>query len=197
MNNKKISVRDLTILGVFTALVILQTFTPYLGYIRFGFVDITIIHVTVIIAATLLGWKKGAIIGGVWGISSLAYAYASAGILNPLFYNPLISVVPRILVGLVAGATFVLLKKRLNQHISAGIAGVVGTLTNTILVLGAMYTFGYSFLADTLHLSGGVGDPVLTFILSLVTTNTLFEVLIAAVVVPAIVNPLKRLMTNH
>lgn len=194
MNKKNISVRDLAILGVFTALVILQTFTPYLGYIRFGFVDITIIHVTVIIAAILLGWQKGAIIGGVWGIASLAYAYSTAGLLNALFYNPFVSVVPRIVVGLAAAGSFALLKKYFNTHIAASMASVIGTLTNTILVLSAMYFFGYDFLLQTLNLSAGAGDPVLTFILSLVTTNTLFEILIAALVVPTIVQPLTRLI---
>lgn len=194
MNKNKLSVKELTLLAVFTAIIMLQTFVPNLGYIRFALVDFTIIHVTVIIGACVLGWKKGAILGGVWGISSMIYAYSTPGLLNPLFYNPLIAVVPRIFVGLVAGFVFELFKNKAKHAIILSGAGIAGTLTNTILVLSALYFFGYDFLFKALNLTQGATDPVLTFILSLVTTNTLFEILIAAIVVPAVVTPLRRLV---
>lgn len=194
MNNKNISVKDLTLLGVFTALIILQTFVPNLGYIRFGLVDFTIIHVTVIVAACLLGWKNGLLMGGIWGVSSMLYAYSTPGLLNPLFYNPLISVAPRLLVGLFAALTFMLLKNRFNQTVSSIAAGIVGTLTNTVFVLSALYIFGYDFLFKAMNMTQSANDPVLTFILSLVTTNTLLEIAIAALVVPALVKPLSKLV---
>lgn len=194
MNTNKLSTKKLTLLAVFTAIIMLQTFVPNLGYIRFALVDFTIIHVTVIIGACLLGWKQGAILGGVWGISSMIYAYSTPGLLNPLFYNPLIAVIPRIFVGLVASFVFGLFKNKTKIAARLCAAGIIGTLTNTILVLSALYVFGYDFLFKALNLSHGATDPVLTFILSLVTTNTLFEILIAAVVVPAVVIPLRRLV---
>lgn len=194
MNKNKLSIKEITLLAVFTAIIMLQTFVPYLGYIRFGLVDFTIIHVTVIIGACVLGWQQGAFLGGVWGISSMAYAYATPGVLNPLFYNPLISVVPRIFVGLVAGFIFSALKNKINETKILGAVGIVGTLTNTILVLSAMYIFGYDFLFKALNATPSATDPVLTFILSLITTNTLFEIAIAAIIVPAVVTPIRRLI---
>lgn len=193
MNKNKLSVKEITFLAVFTAIITLQTLVPNLGYIRFALVDFTIIHVTVIIGACLLGWKQGAILGGAWGISSMIYAYSTPGLLNPLFYNPLIAVVPRITVGLVAGLVFQLFKNKTKEAVVLSAAGIAGTLTNTILVLSALYIFGYDFLFKALNLTQGATDPVLTFILSLVTTNTLFEIAIAAIVVPAVVTPLRRL----
>lgn len=194
MNKNKLSVKELTFLAVFTAIIMLQTFVPNLGYIRFALVDFTIIHVTVIIGACLLGWKKGAILGGVWGISSMIYAYSTPGLLNPLFYNPLIAVVPRIAVGLISGFVFTVFKKKTNELVVLSAAGIIGTLTNTILVLSALYVFGYDFLFNALNLTQGATDPVLTFVLSLVTTNTLFEIAIATIVVPAVVPTLRRLV---
>lgn len=194
MNKNKLSIKEMTLLAVFTAIIMLQTLVPNLGYIRFALVDFTIIHVTVIIGACVLGWKNGAILGGVWGISSMMYAYSTPGLLNPLFYNPLISVVPRIAVGLIAGLVFSIFKNKFKEFVVLSVAGIVGTLTNTILVLSALYVFGYDFLFKALKLSQGATDPVLTFVLSLVTTNTLFEIVIAMMVVPAVVPVLRRLL---
>lgn len=194
MNKNKLSIKELTLLAVFTAIIMLQTFVPNLGYIRFSIVDFTIIHVTVIIGACVLGWKNGAILGGVWGISSMIYAYSTPGLLNPLFYNPLISIVPRIAVGLISGFIFSIFKNKMNELVVLSAAGIIGTLTNTILVLSALYIFGYDFLFTALKLKQGATDPVLTFILSLVTTNTLFEIAIATTLVPAVVPSLRRLL---
>lgn len=194
MNKKTLSIKDLTLLAVFIAIIIMQTSIPNLGYIRFALVDFTIIHVTVIIGSCVLGWKKGAILGGVWGISSMMYAYSTPGLLNPLFYNPLVSIVPRILVGLVSGIVVNLFTNKLTDTIRLAMAGVVGTLTNTVLVLSSFYIFGYEFLFKTLNLTQGAVDPVLVFVLSLVTTNTLFEIIVASIVVPVVVKPIQKLI---
>lgn len=192
---RRIPVRSLVLLGLFSAIIILQTYVPFLGYLKlFGLIDLTIIHITVLLGACLMGPYYGAALGGVWGITSMLYAYSSAGILNPLFYNPLISVIPRVIVGLVAGFLFHLLSKRFSTTISAVVASVAGTITNTALVLSGFYFFGYTFLFNTLNLSAdGPTDGVVTFILSLIGTNTSAEIISAALIVPAIVVPLQHL----
>lgn len=191
---KKIATRDLILIGLFSAIVIIQTYTP-LGYIKLALVDFTLIHITVIIAACLLGAKKGAIVGGVWGITSLILALSSPGILNPIFYNPLVSVFPRILVGFLAGLTFDILNKKQHKPIPESIAALIGTLTNTILVLTFMYIFGRQIILDANivpQVAAG-SDPALVFIFSLIGTNTLFEIVSAMVIVPLVTIPLKKL----
>lgn len=194
MQNKT-NIKNLVLIGLFSAIIILQTYTPVLGYIKlFGLVDFTIIHITVILAACLLGPLFGSIIGGVWGVTSMIYAYSSAGILTPLFYNPLISVVPRILVGFIAGLLYHLLSQKLPGKLNGIIAAAVGTLTNTTLVLGGFYFFGHAFIVKALNLAtNSPSDPVLTFIFSLIGTNTIAEIIAAAVIVPALLLPLERL----
>ena len=98
----------LVIRAILTAIIILQTMVPFLGFIPIGITSLTIIHITVIVAAIVLGTKDGMFIGLVWGIFTIIRAFTSPT--TPLditvFTNPIISVLPRVLVGLVAGILF-------------------------------------------------------------------------------------------
>ena len=63
------SIHDLVILALFTAIIFLMNSTP-LGYIDLPIIKATLIHVPVIIGSVLLGPKKGAILGGMFGLTS-------------------------------------------------------------------------------------------------------------------------------
>ena len=97
MNTKSKTYR-LVIRAILTAIIILQTMVPFLGFIPIGITSLTIIHITVIVAAIVLGTKDGMFIGLVWGIFTMIRAFTSPT--SPLdiavFTNPIISVVPRI-----------------------------------------------------------------------------------------------------
>lgn len=139
---KKSNTLILAQLGIFSAIIIVLTFTP-LGMIPLGVVSATTVHIPVIIGAVVLGLKNGAILGGVLGISSLLRAWLMPlTLLDPLFVNPLISVLPRIFIGVAAALVFSLFRKLIKGSasvpVSAGIAAVAGTLTNTVLVLGLL-----------------------------------------------------------
>ena len=56
--------------ALFAALIIILAFTPFLGYIPLGFTRATIIHIPVIIGSLMLGPKKGAFLGFVFGMTS-------------------------------------------------------------------------------------------------------------------------------
>lgn len=141
MSNKS-KTRSMVTLALFAAIIVVMTIVPYTGYISYGsFLEITTIHLVVILGAKVSGVKGGAILGGVWGITSMLRAFT-----NPLwiaFTNPLVSVVPRVIVGIVAGLVFVLLNRtKINKYLGVAITGGLATITNTILVLTALYLFG-------------------------------------------------------
>jgi uncharacterized membrane protein len=94
----------------------------------------TILHVPVIIGAVLEGPVVGGLVGLIFGIYSLVQG-------GPLFANPLISVVPRVLIGITSWLAYRSLQK-FNQDVAGAVAGVVGTLTNSILVVGGLVGFG-------------------------------------------------------
>ena len=69
MSNKKTF--DMIITALFTGIIIMMAFVPYLGYINLVVIKATMIHVPVIIGSILLGPKKGAFLGFVFGCTSL------------------------------------------------------------------------------------------------------------------------------
>ncbi len=86
--------------AMFIAIIILQSFVPFLGNIPIVALNITIIHITVIVGGIVLGPQAGFLLGFTWGVCSLILAYTSANILSfMIFTNPLISILPRLLMG--------------------------------------------------------------------------------------------------
>ena len=112
MNSKQGRTYDLALVSMFSAIIVILTFTP-IGLIDLPLIKATILHVPVIIGAILLGPKKGAFLGAVFGLASLVKNSMVPGVLSFAF-SPLIPVpgmdrgrlwalvicfVPRILVG--------------------------------------------------------------------------------------------------
>lgn len=191
LKKKKKTLR-IALLALFTAIIILQNFIPFLGYIPLGLLNLTIIHVTVIIAALLLGPKDGAIVGGVWGTITFirAFVWPTSPIAPIVFVNPLISILPRILIGVVAGYVFIWAKKSFHSKIfAASLASVLGSLTNTFLVLGQIYLF---YRGQSQVMYGLDTAALMPYLLGLVLTNGIPEALIAAIVSPAVAVPLAK-----
>ena len=107
-----------------SALIIVLGITK-LGLIPLGpAASITILHVPIILAACLCGLPSALFTGAVFGIMSLVQAAMSpSGVLDPLFVNPLCSVLPRMLTGLVAWALWKLFNNisKMSKENSLGI----------------------------------------------------------------------------
>ena len=78
-------VLDMSLAGIFTAIIIAMSVVPFLGYIPLGFMNATIIHVPVIIGAIILGPKYGAYLGLVFGVTSLVKATITPGVTSFVF----------------------------------------------------------------------------------------------------------------
>jgi len=186
MNTKSKSYR-LAIRAILSALIMLQAMVPFLGFIPLGITSLTIIHITVIVAAIVLGPVDGMFIGGVWGVGTMLRALTSPS--TPLdtlvFTNPIVSVIPRILVGLVAGVLFGWwYKKRGNLYVASILAAIGGTLTNTVLVLGLMGTLYTTPVAATYGVSA---SGLMNVLLAIVATNGVSEVIGAVILTPILV----------
>lgn len=79
--------------------------TP-LGIIPIGPLNATILHVPVIIGAVLEGPVVGFVIGLIFGLFSLYRAAVGGSVLAPLFLNPVVTILPRVLIGPVAYYVF-------------------------------------------------------------------------------------------
>lgn len=189
---------QMTVISMFLAILIIQTFVPVLGYIPLGAIDITIVHITVILAAILFGPKTGLIIGTSWGLLSMIRSYVQPSITNVFFQNPVISVLPRLLVGLLSALLFSLVKEKLSERWAYSITALVGTLLNTVLVLGSIYLFALEAYSNA---TGIPESAVLGALGTVVVTNGLIEALASMVILPLLAIPLakvlKRRNTNY
>ncbi|KAB7668868.1 ECF transporter S component [Bacillus sp. B1-b2] len=183
----------LALLGMLTAIIIIQTFIPFLGYIPIGLLSITIIQITVIIAAIVLGPRDGAIIGGVWGMITFirAFTFPTSALAPIIFTNPLISVFPRVMIGIVAGLLFYkVLRNKVSDTVAMSISGVLGSLTNTILVLGFVYLFVREPYANFININV---EELLPALLAIVGTNGVPEAILSGIITPIIAKPLMKI----
>ncbi len=136
-----LDVRQIVIAGILGGIAI------FLGATQLGFIPVpniagnaTIMHVPAIIGGALEGPVVGLIAGAIFGVFSFVQAD------NPIFTNPLISILPRLFIGIVAWAAFVGLR-RWSVDLAAAAAGVLGSLANTVGVLAMAVLLGFLPLA--------------------------------------------------
>ena len=150
--------KGLVQMAIFAALIVVLAFTPFIGYIPLGFTRATIIHIPVIMGSLMLGPKKGAALGGVFGLTSFINntinptltsfvftPFYSLGEYSGGIGSLIICFVPRILIGVVPFYVYRLVKKlsKNNGVSSVGliVAGLSGALTNTLLVMNLIFVF--------------------------------------------------------
>ncbi|HHE72532.1 MAG TPA: ECF transporter S component [Chloroflexi bacterium] len=115
-----------------------------LGWTRVGFIpwfsgaSLTIMHVPVIIGAVLEGPWVGVAIGFIFGAFSLLQAaIAPTGPADVWFTNPLLAVVPRLLIGPAAWLASVILEKRPRWGM------LIAVLVGPLFVVSLLQILGY------------------------------------------------------
>lgn len=180
-SNKLTDVRYLTKLALFAAIIILMALTP-IGYIPTPFLKITIITIPVAVGAILLGPKGGAILGGVFGLTSFYTALTAPSamvaafmMINP-FFVAVLCIVPRILEGWLCGLIFVGLKKGLKKNpVSYYIAGFSCPVLNTILFMTTLVLLFYNcdYIVN-MREDFGVANPF-SFVVAFVGVQAVIE----------------------
>ena len=162
----RLSVRQIVIAGILGGIAI------FLGYTRLGFIPVpnlagnaTIMHVPAILGGALEGPVVGAIVGGIFGIFSFIQAEV------PFFRDPLVSILPRLFIGVVAWAVFASLRNW-SIDVAAAVAGVLGSMTNTVGVLGMAVLLGYLPLAATIPIiPQAIAEAVLAAVVTVVVVR--------------------------
>ena len=143
MQNKKNKTRKLTQMALLTAIILLMAFTP-LGYLRTGVVEITFIMIPVVVGAILMGPGAGAILGGVFGLTSFIQCFGMSALGAMLlqvnwFFTFVVCFVPRVLMGWLAGLIFkALYKVDKTRLVSFAVASLSGAVLNTIFFVGSL-----------------------------------------------------------
>ncbi len=191
-----LSVRKIVISGILGAIAIL------LGVTRLGFIPVptpaghaTIMHIPVILGGVLEGPVVGLITGAIFGLFSFLQPGA------PFFADPLVSIFPRLFIGVVSYLVYFFSKKAINLATRPGastapgaddtspgpttagskisrilpylLAGAFGSATNTILVMGMATWRGY--LPAEVSVSIGVLHGVPELIVAAILTVILVQ----------------------
>jgi uncharacterized membrane protein len=190
MNTQRQRIVQMTTLALFIALIVLMTFTPNFGYIQTGLFSITLIHIPVIIGAAILGPIGGLVLGLTWGITSYLYALSLGTIEAMIFLNPMVSIVPRIFVGLIVSYSALALKIiKMSDWLRFALSAFIGTLSNTILVLSAIFVFASAGLVS-------FNQAVSTIYTIVISTNGLLELFAAIFLVPTVIEAIKKVRPN-
>jgi uncharacterized membrane protein len=169
--------RKIVITGVMGAISVLLGWTHWGLIPWFGGISITVMHIPVIIGAVLEGPVVGAGIGLIFGLfSMLQAAIAPSSPSDIWFTNPILALLPRLFIGPAAWLVWRALQRWQIPGLIA--AGIVGSLTNTILVLGTIGLMGLLPWAAVLTIAG---------------TNGILEAAAAALLTVAVVAAWRRI----
>lgn len=204
---KERNVKDFTLTAMFLAIMIILAVTP-LGFIPIGPINATTMHIPVIIASIVLGPRIGAGLGAIFGVISLARATVvitpMSFVFSPFIANPLtnhgdwraviVAIVPRILIGVVPYFVYKGLHRLLKEKVrpvSLFIAGLAGSMTNTILVMNLIFFFFKDSYADVLQVTA---NAVYGVILGIIFGSGLVEAIVAGIATMGVCAVLLRLM---
>lgn len=203
MNKEKRDTRWMVSVALMSAIIILLANTP-LGMIQLPIIKATTVHIPVIIGAIILGPLAGAILGGVFGVCSLISNTMTPTLLSFAFSPFLsttgivgalkaiwISVGCRILIGIAAGWLWILFKKiKFNQIVALIITGFVGSMVNTIAVMGSIYLL---FAQQYAQVKEVAVTAVWGFVMGTITASGIPEAIAAAILVAIVTKVLLKI----
>ena len=102
MNNiqrRRLNAKNISIIGLLGALTAVLGMTP-LGFIPIGPTRATIMHIPVIVGSILYGPMVGGFVGLIFGIFSMINALVNMTVVSFVFLNPIIAILPRVLIGI-------------------------------------------------------------------------------------------------
>ena len=204
MKNNRVS--DMAILSLFIAIEVVLTLTP-LGFIQIGPIRSTTLHIPVILAGLLLGYKHAFSVGLVFGILSVLTntfmptptsfifsPFYSFGGFNGNMYSLVIAIIPRVLFGMISLFVFNLLSKVNSTSIRVFISTCIGSICHTMMVMGGIYAFfgpQYALAKDV-----PLGE-LINLIYIVVTTNGIIEMLVGAFVVMGAYKALEKVIRKR
>jgi uncharacterized membrane protein len=184
-----LTTKQMTKVGVLSAITIVMGLSG-IGFIPIGPIKATIMHLPVIIGAILEGPIVGMLIGLIFGIFSMVQAVTAPTVLSFAFINPLVAVLPRLIIAVTSYYAYKFLMKLLkNNSLTIPVAALVGSFTNTIGVLGMIYLLYIEQFAKTL---GITQDKVIAFILTTAGTSGVVEAIVAAIITTSVVIAVRK-----
>lgn len=204
MNKKKrtFEITQMVQFALLIAILVILTQTQ-LGFINYGVVSITILHIPVIIGSIIMGPIYGGLLGLTFGIISMVNATLRGATPIDMMFSPFVSglpiqsvimcIIPRIILGIVPAIFFSKLPKCIHKkQFRLAVCAALSTIIHTILVLGCLY---FMFFTDM-----NAAQVLKNIFLTLVGINGILEVFSAVIISTAVCIPLlsytRSLQTN-
>lgn len=211
MQTSKHDLRWMIGVALMAAVIILLANTP-LGLIQLPVIKATTTHIPVILGSILFGPLAGGILGGVFGVCSMV-SNTTAPTLLSFAFSPFlsttgipgalkavwISVGCRIMIGVVAGWLWIALKKirikdkPLTDFAALPIVGFVGSMTNTVFVMGSIYLL---FAREYAAAKNVALEAVFGLVMGTVTGAGVMEAIAAVILVTALGKVLLQMQTR-
>ena len=181
-------VKQMVLTALFMAIVLIMSAVQNLGNLNIGTVSITLVHIPVFVGSILLGWKAGLILGLSWGLGAMFNAMTSPLPTASIFLNPLVSVVPRVIIGVLVPLIHTFISKTLKdkkklQHVD-GITAGVSTFIHSMMVIPLIFYVGLGLGID-------LGKSVIVLLFGVFATNGIIEIVLATILVPIILRALR------
>lgn len=196
MKTKKPDTKQLTLMGLLTAIIIVFSFTP-IGSVPIGPLVITLNIIPVALAAIILGPVGGAAMGAVFGILSflqcmgIGVPSAMGAVLFGI--DPVLAFIqrfiPRVLDGLLLGFIYKGVSRLLNGYAACFATGFCSAFLNTAFFMSALVLlYGNTEYMQELI----AGRNILVFICSFVGVNAVFEMISSTILTGAIGSALMK-----
>lgn len=180
-------------LALLVAVELVMTYTP-LGYLHVGPLSITFLMIPVVLGAILIGPAAGAVLGGVFGLTSFAQCFGAEAFgvvllgISPL-RTFLVCVPTRILAGWLPGLIFQAIYKAEGSRrhwLSFAAASLAGPILNTAFFMGTLVACFYSTeYIQGLAQSMGAANPF-TFVALFVGVQGIVEAVVGFLACTAI-----------
>ncbi|WP_276980961.1 ECF transporter S component [Johnsonella ignava] len=201
-HKKSKNTQNMVLMSVFAAIIAIQTVVPFLGFIPVGVMNATIVHITVIIGAVMLGPYYGACLGLFFGLASMwkntfmpnatSFCFSpfiSVGGFHGGYKSIIVCFVPRILIGIVAYYIYKAFKNSNHEKTGLAAAGALGSMVNTIFVMLFIY------LLFRNEYSGSMKNPLPVehlpmYIVGIIGTQGILEAVVSSLITFAVSNAL-------
>lgn len=189
--------KDIAVDAFFIAIIAVMGFVPQIGYIAIlPWLSLTLCHLPVLLGAYLYGWKKGALYGLAFGITSWIEALLTGTGFNALFIVPWVSVLPRLLFGFLSGLAFQLLRKTpkiYTNGVAVGALAALLTCLHTALVFLDLYVFYPSVIGNYFVSKDPVVAGVALTFFGLIALGMAGEASLAAIIVPLVGKAVRKI----
>lgn len=181
--------------GILIALMFVLSWTV-LGMIPLGVASATTVFIPVCIGIIFFDdFKYAAIFGLFFGIVSLVRSFVPQGFLDPYFQNPIVSVLPRLLVGIVGYLVYKGFSKIIKNRIAvSSITGGTVAFLNTIFTMGTLILVYYHDVSQSFSNNG------FTIFTALKTISLLYmlpEIAIGAILTPILIKVLDKISSKN